>query len=229
MIGDFGSGTNHEWAVGRVLTSMHPDFLVGAGDNSYLVAAGPLLDRNIFRPLANVLANAPLWTTMGEHDLIWRGGKDVADALDLPGERGRYAMRYGPVQLVVLGLEADSDAVAFARGVLERTTAPVRFVVVHRPVQPGNPILAVLRRYDVSAILAGHLHRYERRVVGGVLEFTVGTGGEGPGNLEFTKASPDALKSLLDFGALRVDVAGGTARSYAFIDERGRVLDRFTP
>jgi len=66
-------------------------------------------------------------------------------------------------------------------------------------------------------------------VVGGVLEFTVGTGGEGPGNLEFTKASPDALKSLLDFGALRVDVAGGTARSYAFIDERGRVLDRFTP
>jgi len=229
VIGDFGSGTNHEWAVGRLLISMHPDFLVGAGDNSYLVAAGPLLDRNIFRPLANVLSNAPLWTTMGEHDLFWRGGKDVADALDLPGERGRYAMRYGPVQLVVLGLEADSDAVAFARGVLERTTAPVRFVVVHRPVQPGNPILAVLRRYDVSAILAGHLHRYERRVVGGVLEFTVGTGGEGPGNLEFTKASPDALKSLLDYGALRVDVAGGEARSYAFIDERGRVLDRFAP
>jgi hypothetical protein len=229
VLGDYGSGNDHEWAVGRVLDSMSPDFLVGAGDNSYLVAAGPLLGRNIFRPLANVMSGAPLWTTMGEHDLVWRGGADVTEALDLPGDRGRYAMRYGPVQLVVLGLEADTEATAFARGVLQRTTAPVRFVVTHRPVQPGNPILALLRRYDVAAILAGHLHRYERRVVGGVLEFVVGTGGEGPGNLEFTKASPDAVKSLLDYGALRVDVEGGAVRSYTFVDERGRVLDRVAP
>ena len=55
VIGDFGSGTNHEWAVGRVLTSMHPDFVAGAGDNSYLVAGGALLDRHDFRPLGKVL------------------------------------------------------------------------------------------------------------------------------------------------------------------------------
>ena len=54
VLGDYGSGNDHEYAVGRVLTSMRPDFLVGAGVNSDPVAAVPLLDRNIFRPLADV-------------------------------------------------------------------------------------------------------------------------------------------------------------------------------
>jgi len=57
-----------------------------------------------------------------------------------------------------------------------------------------------------------------------VLNLTVGTGGQGPGDLEFTKRTPGSEVSLLDYGALRVDVAGGQVR-YRFLDERGRVLD----
>ena len=103
----------------------------------------------------------------------------------------------------------------------------MRFVVLHRPVQPGDALLMLLRQDHVSAILAGHLHRYERRVVGGIPEFVVGTSGEGPGAAEFTKRSPDAIVSLLNFGSLRVDVTA-TGIGYQFIDERGRVLDRFS-
>ena len=103
----------------------------------------------------------------------------------------------------------------------------VRFVVLHRPVQPGDTILPLLRRAHVAAIIAGHLHRYERRAVGGIPEFVVGTGGEGPGAAEFTKRSPDAIVSLLDFGSLRVTVTANGV-GYQFIDERGRVLDRYS-
>ena len=103
----------------------------------------------------------------------------------------------------------------------------VRFIVVHRPVQPGNPILPLLRRTGVAAILAGHLHRYERRTVGGMPEFTVGTSGEGPGAAEFTKATPGAAVSLLDYGSLLVEVSSGGI-AYTFVDERGRVLDRWS-
>jgi hypothetical protein len=60
--------------------------------------------------------------------------------------------------------------------------------------------------------------------VDGVLNLTVGTGGQGPGDLEFTKRTPGSEVSLLDYGALRVDVGGGRVR-YSFLDERGRVLD----
>jgi hypothetical protein len=195
-----------------------------AGDNSYLTAAPVLLDRNIFQPLRTLLREAPLVPTMGEHDLFWQGGKAVADAFDLPGSRGRYAMRYGPIQVVLLGLEAGAAERRFAARALAEPGPRLRFVVLHRPLQPGNPILPLLRRRHVAAVFAGHLHRYERRVVGGVLQFTVGTGGEGAGSERFTQPSPDALVSRLDFGSLRVD-AGPDGVRYSFVDQRGRVLD----
>jgi hypothetical protein len=227
VIGDYGSGNDHEWAVGRTLAAARPDFVTTAGDNSYLVGAPQVLDRNIFEPLHDVMLNAPLWATEGEHDLIYSGGAAVTSALHLPGPRGRYVVRYGPVQLVLLGLEAGAPELEFAQRALAEPGALVRFVVVHRPIQPGNPILPVLRRAGVAAILAGHLHRYERRTVGGLPEFTVGTSGEGPGAAEFTKATPGAAVSLLDYGSLLVDVSSASI-AYTFVDERGRVLDRWS-
>jgi calcineurin-like phosphoesterase family protein len=227
VIGDYGSGNDHEWAVGRTLAAERPDFVTTAGDNSYLVAAPQVLGRNIFDPLHDVMLGAPLWATEGEHDLIYSGGAAVTSALHLPGPEGRYVMRYGPLQLVLLGLEAGPAEIAFARKALAEPGALVRFVVVHRPIQPGNPILPLLRRARVAAILAGHLHRYERRTVGGVPEFTVGTSGEGPGAAEFTKATPGAAVSRLDYGSLLVDVSSA-AVTFTFVDERGRVLDRWS-
>jgi hypothetical protein len=225
VIGDYGSGSEHEYAVGRTLAAEAPAFVLTAGDNSYLVAAAALLDRNVFEPLAGVMAEARLWPTMGEHDLFLDDGRAVERALQVPETRGRYAIRYGPIQVVLLGLQADAGAIAFARRRLAQPGPRVRFVVLHRPLTPTSPLLPVLRRDRVQAVFVGHLHRYERRVLGGVLQFTVGTSGEGAGAAEFTKRSPDALVSLLDFGSLRVEVSSSSVR-YAFVDERGRVLDR---
>jgi hypothetical protein len=226
VIGDYGSGNDHEWAVGRVLAAADPRFVLTAGDNSYLAAVPPLLDRNIFRPLASTMRDAPLWATMGEHDLVWEDGGAVTDALDLPGAAGRYQIRYGPIQLVLLGLEATGAAADFARAALAEPGPQVRFVVVHRPMHDDDPLLPALRAAHVAAVFAGHLHRYERRMVGGLVQFTVGTGGQGAGNEEFTKATPGADFSTLDYGLLRVQVSESGIR-FTFVDERGRVLDRF--
>src|SRR5205807_727059 len=38
VIGDYGSGSEHEWEVGRTLAAEGPSFVLTAGDNSYLVA-----------------------------------------------------------------------------------------------------------------------------------------------------------------------------------------------
>jgi hypothetical protein len=225
VIGDYGSGNDHEWAIGRQLAADDPAFVATTGDNSYLLGLPQLLDRNLFEPLAGVMLEAPLYATLGEHDLFYRGGEAVTSALHLPGRGGRYAVTYGPIQLVLLGLEADAGARAFAARELARPGPLVRFVVVHRPIQPGDPILPLLRARGVAAVFAGHLHRYERRIVDGVLEITVGTSGQGPGASEFTRASPDAIVSRLDYGFLRVSVARSTI-TYTFVDERGRVLDR---
>jgi hypothetical protein len=222
-IGDYGSGSDHEWAVARIAAAQDPALALTTGDNSYLVAAAPLLDRNIFRPLAPLLQRAPLVVGLGDHDTAPPGPEALMDAFDLQEER--YVAAYGPLQVIVLGVDADTPGTAeFAERALAAPGFSRRLAVVHRPLQPGDPLLDALRG-RVDAVLAGHLHRYERRVVDGVLSFTVGTSGQGPGDLDFTKPTAGAAVSLLDYGLLRIDLrADGT--TYTFIDERGRVLDR---
>ena len=60
-----------------------------------------------------------------------------------------------------------------------------------------------------------------------MLQFTVGTGGEGPGEEQFTQAEQGREGSRSrTIGFLRVDVSRTGVR-YRFVDERGRVLDRW--
>jgi hypothetical protein len=222
--GDYGSGAAHEYAVARLAAAEQPALFLSAGDNAYLLAAPPFLDRAIFRPLHELLAEAPAVAALGEHDLAYRDGAAVISALHLPGHQ--YSVQYGPVQVVVLGLEADASARAYARKTLGRCSGPcpVRFVLTHRPISATNPIMPLLRQRHVAAILAGHLHRYERHVRDGVLQFTIGTGGEGAGDAAHTLATPDAIVSLIAYGYLRIGIAGDRI-SYQFIDQSGRVRD----
>jgi predicted phosphodiesterase len=224
VLADYGAGNDDEWAVGRLLAAQGPEFALTAGDNSYLVAAEFLLDRNIFRPLAELMRNAPLYVCLGDHDDFFPGPGAISTAFDLP-EGGRFEVRHGPIQVVLLGDEPNEpDAIAFVRDKLREDGPAVRFVVCHRPLQVGDPILPVLRDANVDAVFSGHLHRYERRTVSGVQTFTVGTGGQGPGSLARTKASEGADVSLLDIGALTVEVRAGSI-GYTYLDKRGAVLD----
>ena len=223
VLGDYGSGNDNEWAVGRLLAAQRPDFAVTAGDNSYLVAAEVLLDRNIFRPLGELMANAPMYVCLGDHDNFFPGPGAMRKAFDLP-ESGRHTVDWGPIQVVVLDDEPnDPEAIAYARQELHVDGPAVRFVACHRPLQAGDPILPLLRETGAT-VFCGHLHRYERRTVEGVQTFTVGTGGMGPGSLDHTKETPGSDVSLLDIGALLVDVrADGVG--YTYLDKHGSVLD----
>jgi hypothetical protein len=225
--GDYGSGNAHEYAVGGLAAAQDPDLFLSSGDNAYLVAAPPFLNRAIFDPLRSLLGEAPAVVALGEHDLAYRDGAAVISALHLPGHH--YAVQYGPVQIVVLGLQSDASALAYARTTLGRCqpACPVRFVLSHRPIAADNPILPLLRQREVAAILVGHLHRYERNVRAGILQFTVGTGGEGPGSARYTPRTPGAKVSLIAYGFLRIDIHGSTV-NYRFIDEQGHTRDRIT-
>jgi 3',5'-cyclic AMP phosphodiesterase CpdA len=225
VLADYGSGNDDAWAVGRLLAAQQPDFAVTAGDNSYLVAAEVLLDRNIFKPFGELIANAPMYVCLGDHDTFFPGPAALSRAFDLP-DGGRYRVRYGPIQVVVLGDKPNEpQAVELARTALNEPGPAVRFVACHRPLQAGDAILPVLRDARVDAVFSGHLHRYERRTVDGVRTFTVGTGGQGYGSLEHTAVSPGSDISLLDIGALVVDVRPGGTIGYTYLDKHGSVLD----
>jgi hypothetical protein len=225
VFGDYGAGSDAEWAVGRVAAAQEPAFTVAPGDNTYLASAPVLFDHNIFAPMRSLLAQGPFIATLGEHDLAYFGGVAIAHALGLPNDGQHYVANYGRLRFIVLGLQATAADVPFVQAALAVPGAQHVYIVVHRPPSPGNPIYAVARGH-VTAILAGHLHRYERRIVDGVLLMTVGTGGAPrSSNDALTPRSHDALSSLAVFGVLRVD-DGPHRVVMSFLDTTGRVRDR---
>jgi hypothetical protein len=224
VLADYGAGGDAEWSVARGVAAARPDLVLTAGDNSYLTAAGFLLDRNVFRPLAEVMRNAPVYVGLGDHEELPPGDGAIRAAFDLPPQ-GRYVVRHGPVQAVMLGDEADAEGLTLARRALAEPGFRHRFLVVHKPPRAGSPLVELARAKGVDAVLSGHLHRYERRVVDGVLAFTVGTGGGRIGAEEFTRPTREAAVSLTDHGFLRIDVRGDRV-AYLFVDEAGRVRDR---
>lgn len=225
VFGDYGAGGEAEWQVGRVAAAQAPAFTVVPGDNSYLVAAPVLFDRNIFQPMRALLAQGPFFATLGEHDIVYRGGIDVARALGLPNGGDRHVRDYGPLRFVVLGLEADSGDLPLLREALARPGARRVYVVVHRTPRAGNPVLAAVRG-RVAAVLSGHNHRYEREIVDGVLVLTVGTGGASrSADTRLTPEAAGAQASFADYGLVRVD-DGPEGADMVFINTRGRVRDR---
>lgn len=223
VIADYGSGNEHQYAVGRGLAAINPDFTLTAGDNSYLLALPQLLDRNIFGPLRPALAKGPLVVTLGDHDTFYDDGKAITDAIGMPGAGLRYTWEYGGVQVIIAGIDSDAAAAAYVRAELAEPFDGVRFVAVHQPPQPGDPLLDIVRG-EVAAVFSGHLHRHERRLVDGVLCITAGTGGQGPGDAEFTQPTAEAAFTTLDYGFARVQV-DARRTLIEFVDEAGRVRD----
>ncbi len=224
--GDHGTGGEDNWAVGRVAAAQDPAFTVVPGDNGYLASVPAIFDRNIFAPMRALLAQGPFIATLGEHDVAWFGGRDVVRALGLPGDGQGYITEYGPLRFVAIGVEADAGDVPLVEEALSRPGARHVYVVVHRPPPSGNPVLAAARG-RATAVIAGHNHRYERRVVDGVPLLTVGTGGAPRSGDALTPRSDDAIVSLAEFGTLRADDGPDGVRM-VFIDIEGRVRDRFT-
>ncbi len=223
--GDYGEGGDADHAVGRVSAAQAAAFSVIPGDNAYLASVAPVLDRNLFAPRRALLAQGPFVATLGEHDLFFRQGRDLADALELPNGGDRWVFDYGSLRFVMLGLKADEGDVAFVRRALAGRATRRTYLVVHHPPHAGNPVLKAADG-RVAAVFAGHLHLYERLTVDGVPVFIVGTGGA-PRNSDerFTPHTPGAARSLAVFGVLRIDDGPDGARM-TFIDEAGRVRDR---
>jgi hypothetical protein len=227
--GDYGAPNDTSAAVAELAAKERARLLVTAGDNADLVALPQLLDELIFRPLREVLAHAPNYGVVGDHDIVIPAGRRaLVEAFDWPGGGDRYELRYGPLQIVGLGLQADAHDVAFARRALARSGPLARLVVTHRPMHEGNPLLPVVAAAGVTAVLAGHLHAYERRErpeAPGIPFLTVGTGGAPRSEGGNTPRSPDARVHVAEFGLLRVRLHERRA-TFEFVDVAGRVRDR---
>jgi acid phosphatase type 7 len=240
VVGDFGSGTSNEAAVAALIESWHPDFVLTVGDNAYPMGSPGLLDRDIFSPYAAVMRESAWFPALGNHDVEADDGKPELEAFHSLGKERWYRFTWGNAAVVVLDSDVSvapgSPQLRFARSALALPSC-LRFAAWHHPPwePPGRPLSPGLRRTivplvekdGVQVVFEGHLHAYARsRPRHGVLYVAVGTGGAPLDNDARKLTIPLARVVQGHFGALRVDVAGRTARfRYQTVD--GRVRDRF--
>ena len=229
VIGDYGSGNDDEWAVGRVLAAQRPEFTVTAGDNSYLVAAEIFLDRNIFQPLGELMRNAPFYVCLGDHDTFWPGPGALSRAFDLP-DGGRFVVRHGPVQVVVLGDQPNEPAaIAFAqqRAARARPGGALRRLPPAAAGRRSASCLCCARAAPrpCSAATCTATSAASSRAS---QSSRSAPAGRGRARSSTRGARPDAAVSLLDIGALMLEVRPGGTVGYTFLDKHGSVLDRGT-
>ena len=240
VVGDFGSGTRNETAVASMIESWHPDFVLTVGDNAYPLGSPGLLDRDIFGPYAAIMRESAWFPALGNHDVKANGGKPELEAFHSLGNERWYRFTWGNTAVVVLDSDVSvgpgSPQLRFARNSLALPSC-FRFAAWHHPPwePPGRPISRGLRRNlvplvekdGVQVVFEGHLHAYARsRPHHGVLYVAVGTGGAELEHDAGDLTIPSARVVQGRFGAMRVEVAGRTARfRYQTVD--GRVRDDF--
>jgi hypothetical protein len=240
VVGDFGSGDKNETAVASLIESWHPDFVLTVGDNAYPQGSPELLDRDIFDPYAAVMRESAWFPALGNHDVKANGGQPELDAFHSLGSERWYRFTWGNAAVTVLDSDVSvgpgSPQLRFARGALALPSC-FRFAAWHHPpweppgrrFSPGlrRNIVPLVEKDGVQVVFEGHLHAYARsRPHHGVLYVAVGTGGADLDNDADKLTIPSARVVQGLFGALRVDVAGRTARfRYQTVD--GQVRDDF--
>ncbi len=186
----------HRALVARMAGEPEVRFLVHTGD--FVEVGGRPADwQRYFDLAAPLLAKAPIYPTLGNHELYGPGGQRRYQRYFAPGSRVAWrAWTHGPVRFLSLDsnddLEADGPQLRWLRAQLDasRDDPSVRFLIVfaHQgPLSSGrhgdHPRMAALglarelSAAGVDLVLAGHDHMYERGEAEGLKYVITGGGG----------------------------------------------------
>src|SRR5688572_7298483 len=107
VIGDYGTNTDAEARVARMVSAWDPDFIITTGDNNYPSGSADTIDANIGKHYERFIGNYhgahgpgsavnQFWPSPGNHD--WDNGTltPYTDYFTLPGNERYYDVAVGP-------------------------------------------------------------------------------------------------------------------------------------
>ncbi|MGH2784276.1 MAG: metallophosphoesterase family protein [Actinomycetota bacterium] len=178
-VGDIGDGSVAEKRVADAIAAEHDrrplDLLLLLGDMVYPDGDPAEVDKKFRAPYASVLgAGIEVAAVLGNHDVMTDAGA-IADAFGMPGRW--YKLTRGPVDLFALDSSTGTigaSQLAWFEAALTGSTAKWKVVFMHVPAfsagrHGANPALQqalvpLLDRFDVSLVITGHDHDYQRSV-----------------------------------------------------------------
>jgi predicted phosphodiesterase len=229
---------HHRLIVERAL-ALGPDFALHVGD---LVHRGlvPILWNDFFEVEQDLLAQVPMFPTLGNHD---RDSQYYFDLFYLPGNERYYGFNYGNAYFICLEVDGEldfspgSEQYIWLEKTLKTNTQSWILIYFHIPpyAAPGESseelairkaLTPLFEKYNVDVVFCGHHHEYQRMEVNGVTYIITGGGG---GRLGDDNAMPD--DELLDFyfndyHLVHVTITGDALIAKA-ITATGKEFDQF--
>lgn len=248
--GDSGVAQRGQWEVARQIEKQAPQFLVHTGDLVYPRGAAADYDAKFFRVYAPLLARAPFFGVLGNHDVMTQRGKPFLDAFLLPrngppqaGPERNYSFDWGDAHFVMLDstfgeFTLKKFIAPWLEEDLRRSRALWKFVVFHHPpftsgihgddLRIQRLLVPVLERSGVDVVFNGHDHLYERFAPRGGVTYIVSGAGGAP---RYKQAHQSRSRSVRffngDWSFSRIDIQGRSLRGRQ-ITRSGAVVDEWT-
>jgi hypothetical protein len=188
-MGDFGTGGSLQAQVLALLgqAGRAGELVLALGDNAYESGTEQELQDRLFKPMAPLLRQVPLFPTLGNHEYVTNMGQPYLDNFYLPVNNPARTERYysfdwGPVHFVALdstcAVLGSVDVCKLAPQKtwvaqdLAATKQPWKVVFFHHPPwssgEHGSQLTMrrefgpLFEQYGVDLVLTGHDHNYER-------------------------------------------------------------------
>ncbi len=182
VAGDTGSGCAAQMKVISRIEEMNPDFVLLAGDLAYMGGTPVEVRTRMMWPFAELLATRPVFTALGNHDVVTGSGAPLLAAVTMPtnsvdGSERFFSFDWGAVHVAVLDTNSDvssaSPQIAWLAADLGAASgARWKVVVFHNPVYSSSkhgssPLLQatvapLCDAHHVDLVFTGHDHDYER-------------------------------------------------------------------
>ncbi len=250
VIGDYGSGTQSEGEVARLVRSFDPEFIVTTGDNNYPVGSAETIDANIgqfyhafIHPYRGKYGGGAtenrFFPTLGNHDWYTANAQPYLDYFTLPGNERYYDIVRGNVHYFALdsdvnepdGITSDSVQGRWCEATARGSTTPFRVAAMHHPPYSSSSHGSTptaqwpYRAWGFDLVLGGHDHTYERFEIDGITYVVNGLGGQHV--YSFGTPLPGSVaRSNEKEGALFVE-ASATRLVGRFVDTSGTERDVF--
>jgi hypothetical protein len=182
VFGDSGHDTPGQFQVAQHMTQETPDLLLHTGDVIYPAGEAESYDPLFFGPYGTLLARAPVFPTIGNHDL-WDGkgalayGQNFYFIRNNPAQsKEYYSFEWGDVKFISIEtyqlFENRGPHLEWLASELASNTRAWLIVFMHVPLYSvgyhgDDPNLQsvlqpIFEQYKVHLLIAGHDHLYER-------------------------------------------------------------------
>lgn len=226
-----------------------PAALLGGGDHSY--PSGALLDVT----LGVLPLRLPFWPVAGNHEYDTNSASSFFNKLRIPRyyikpttyvdfffyNGGWTSANVGVNSTgITTGATSEPDGnngtslqYNWLRNAIEASSKPFKIIIVHEPpyttdalYYPGYADLRALANSGAHAILSGHGHNMERRIVNNFPFFVCGTGGKSLRGFADNTSNVAAFRDSDHYGFLSIEADPLTCL-ISFVDVNGVKLDSF--